>query len=348
MPPGNELSEALQSAPNFAAATLKLYGAYRESLRKLADASRGLPATPAQGNAADWLARRDNDDLEGLAEDIWSELSPKDDIFSGLKARLRMTFGIDTRIMPVTVMGADRSRYDRHSQRLLISEALDFSTRIEEVAHLAARLAGKTLIEATVADAPFASQPEARRQARAAMFNYLCLALRCPRGRFTTSAEDLKSDIAALARRFSVSEAQAMQRLAMLSDKATYLGLEANGQFIVRSGKLPVFLPQADGLCAQLPLFDEGQGLHIAEMKPLDGDARIVLARRAHGKAHALFLTAADFAKTIYASTPKQRPWGTACRLCEIRNCERRCAASAARPAGLNDYIRGATDFEPV
>ena len=29
MPPGNELSEALQAAPNFSAAMLKIYGAYR-------------------------------------------------------------------------------------------------------------------------------------------------------------------------------------------------------------------------------------------------------------------------------------------------------------------------------
>lgn len=345
VPPGNELNEALQTAPNFAAATLKLYGAYRETLRKLANAARGIPSTATHENIDDWLNARSNDDFEGLAEDIWSELSPKDDIFSGLKARLRSGFGIDTRLMPTTIMGADRSRYDRHSQRLLISEALGFEARIAEAAHLTARLEGKTLAESAVANF---TDPETQRYTRAAFFDYLCLAIRCPRGRFTTSAEDLKSDIAALARRFSVTQGEAMHRLAILSDNALYLSVFSNGQFASRSGKMNLFIAKDDALCAQLPIFDEGAGTHIAEMKPQDGEARVVLGLREGNALHALFLAPSAFSKTAYAPMQKQRPWGAACRLCEIRNCEKRTAASAARPAGLNDYIRGATSFEPV
>jgi len=338
VPPGNEINEALQTAPNFAAATLKLYSAYREALRKLADAARGIPPTANSENTGDWINARNNDDLEGLAEDIWSELSPKDDIFSGLKARLRANFGIDTRLMPTTIMGADRSRYDRHSQRLLISEALGFESRIEEAAHLTARLEGKALGDAATT----------QREAKAAMYDHLALAIRCPRGRFTTSAEDLKYDIAALARRFSVTQGQAMQRLAIISDNAAYLSVFNNGQLASRAGRMNLFTPQHDSLCAQLPLFDEAQGLHIAEMQPQDGEPRVVIGLREHNRAHALFFTPSAFAKTAYAPIQKQRPWGAACRLCEIRNCARRTAAAAARPAGLNDYIRGATGFEPV
>ena len=348
VPPGNELSEALQSAPNFAAATLKLYGAYRELQKRLADSARGLPSPLSEASVDVWLSKRNNEDIEGLAEDIWSELSPKDDIFSGLKARLRSGFGIDTRILPTTILGADRSRYDRHAQRLMISEALSFELRIEEAAHLVARLEGKALVEATVQTTSFANRPAQLRAAKAALFDRLCLTLLTPRGKFNAAAEDLKMDIAALVRRFSVSHSHVMQRLATLSDEVSYLAVEATGKIAMQAGKLPFFVSQDAPLCGQLPLFDETTGPSAITMKPSDGTEFAALALRENGKAHALFFTPREFEKTIYAHKIGTRPFGPSCRLCEISNCLRRSAASVARPAGLNDYIRGPTTFEPV
>jgi predicted transcriptional regulator/DNA-binding XRE family transcriptional regulator len=348
VPPGNELAEALQAAPNFSAAALKLYGAYREILRRLADGAQGLPTAPSKSSVDEWLNSRNDDDLEGLAEDIWSELSPKDDIFAGLKARLRSSRGIDTRILPETIMGQDRSRYDRHSQRLMISESLPHEVRVFEAARLLARLEGREVIEAAVMHSSFDGKPERQRLAMAALIHHLALALLAPRGKFATSAEDLKCDLAALARRFSISQAHIMQRLAYLRENVSYLAVEATGQIAQRIGKPPFFLPQQATLCAQLPLFDRGTGPHVAEMKPLQGATFIALSLGESGKHHALFMPPEDFVKTTYATKARQRPLGATCRLCEVRNCTKRSAAPAARPAGLNDYIRSATDFEPV
>ncbi|MBG1232830.1 helix-turn-helix transcriptional regulator [Aestuariivirga litoralis] len=348
VPPGGELNEALQVAPNFSAAGLKLYAAYREALRKLASAAQGLPTVTSPQTATEWLNERDNDDLEGLAEEIWSELSPKDDIFAGIKARLRSAFGVDVRVRPETIMGQDRSRYDRHSQRLMISEALGFETRLEEAAHLLARLEGKALIDEAVLKSPFNGNPEAERQAKAAMKDYLCLALRLPRALFRTSAEDLRFDIERLARRFSVPYSDVMLRIALLQDNAAYLALNASGQMASRFGQLKIFIAADAPPCTQLPLFDAGTGLHMAEMKPAEGSTLIAIASRQDGNPTSLLITPEFFGKTIYAAKLEQRPWGPACRLCEIRNCTRRIAAAVTRPTGLNDYIRGPTDFEPV
>ena len=348
VPPGNELSEALQAAPNFAAAALKLYGAYRETLRRLGDAARGLPIISREAGVEDWLGSRNMEDIEGLAEDIWSELSPKDDIFAGLKARLRTGFGTDVRIMPTTILGEDRSRYDRHSQRLMISETLNFETRIFEAAHLLARLDGRERIAAIIDAAPFADQAEQQRAAKAALCDTLALALLMPRGRFTTSAQDLRVDIAALARRFSVSQGHAMQRLATMMEDVSYLAVEPTGQIAARKGKLPFFVSQDAPLCGQLPLFDDAAGPISVMMKPAEGAGFTALALRDDGKTHALFFTPTDFEKTRYANKNGTRTFGPTCRLCEIRNCLKRSAASAARPAGLNDYIRGPTAFEPI
>ena len=348
VPPGNELSEALQVAPNFAAAMLKLYGAYREIQKRLADAARGLPSSAPEVGVDVWLTNRSNEDIEGLAEDIWSELSPKDDIFSGLKARLRSGFGIDTRILPTTILGADRSRYDRHAQRLMISEALSFEARIVETAHLLARIEGKALIQAAAQTRPFGERPEQLRAAKATLFDHLCVALLAPRGKFTFAAEDLKLDIAALARRFSITQEKVMLRLAVLRDDLSAIVVENTGHIRHYVGKLPFHLAKDEPLCAQLPVFDKGPGIHIAALQPLDGPGFIVVAIREEAQTLALFSNKSTFEKSVYATEAIRRPIGATCRLCEVRNCEKRSAASAIRPAGLNDYMRGATDFEPV
>ena len=344
VPPGNELNEALQTAPNFAAATLKLYGAYRELQKRLADSAQGLPLQASESNLDAWLAKRSNEDIEGLAEDIWTELSPKDDIFSGIKARLRTSFGIDTRILPITILGADRSRYDRHSQRLLISEALSFEARIEEAAHLLARLEGKALIETAIQNSSFIDRPELQRAAKAALLNHLCLALLAPRGKFSAAAEDLRMDISALAHRFSITHGKVMLRLALLREDISTIAIDKTGRIRQHIGKLPFHLSKDEPLCAQLPLFDEGLGFQTATLQPSEGAKYVVIAKGGY----ALLMNPATFEKSIYATRAVQRPVGATCRLCEIRNCEKRSAASAIRPAGLNDYMRGATDFEPV
>ncbi|MDE2384550.1 MAG: helix-turn-helix domain-containing protein [Alphaproteobacteria bacterium] len=346
VPPGGELAEALQAAPNFATATLKLYAAYREALKRLADAARGLPAAAREASVDDWLAARSMEDVEGLAEDIWGELTPKDDVFAGLKARLRASFGIDVRILPTTILGEDRSRYDRHSQRLLISEALGFEARIGEAAHLLARLEGKALVEA--ATEPFTERPEQRRAAKAALDDRLALALLCPRGRFSAAAEDLKLDPAALARRFAVTQGQVMQRVAQMREDMAAITVDATGRILARQGRLPFHLARDEPLCAQLPLFDQGPALNAALMQPAEGAGTIALAMRDEGKAHALFMPPAEFEMTALATKAVRRPLGATCRLCEVRNCAKRGAACATRPAGLNDYMRGPTDFEPV
>ena len=341
VPPGNELGEALQSAPNFAAAALKLYGAYREIQKRLSDAARGVVPTSRDATQEDWLATRGSDDIEGLAEDIYEELSPKDDILSGLKARLRSLAGVDTRIMSTAILGADRSRYDRHSQRLMISEELSFEARIFEASHLLARLEGKSVTE--TATAKFAEKPEQMRLAKAALLNQLALAILTPRGRFTAAAEDLKMDIAALARRFSISQGRVMQRLASLRNDYAYLEIDVTGRVLNHQGKLPFHLAKDEPLCAQLPLFGRGHGIKIAGLKN-ETESTIAIAVAGN----ALFTTQKELAKTIYVQAATQRPFGSTCRLCEVKNCAKRSAASATRPAGLNDYIRGATEFEPI
>ena len=131
-----------------------------------------------------------------------------------------------------------------------------------------------------------------------------------------------------------------MQRLAILRPDYAYLQIDVTGRILNHCGKLPFHLVKDEPLCAQLPLFDQGPELNVAAF----GDSVIAIAI---GR-HALFLPLMEFAKSVYTQTAKQRPLGSTCRLCDVQNCPKRSAASATRPAGLNDYIRGVTDYEPI
>ena len=230
----------------------------------------------------------------------------------------------------------------------MISEALGFEARIEEAAHLVARLEGKVLVDTATQAAPFADKPEQVRAAKSALLNVLCLALLAPRGKFNVAAEDLKWDFEGLARRFSIPQGKVMMRLAILHDGIAALSVDATGRVRSSAGKLPFHLAKDEPLCAQLPLFDEGFGVRVATLQSANGSHFAAIALREQGHASALFMSAQVFEKTNYGLKAIQRPIGATCRLCEIRNCEKRSAASAVRPAGLNDYTRGATDFEPV
>jgi XRE family transcriptional regulator, fatty acid utilization regulator len=348
VPPGNEAQEMLAAAPNMAGATLKLYAAYREAQRRLADAARGLPLAVSDGGARDWLASHPLTAAEDLAEDIWSELAPKDDIFAGLKARLRATVGIDTRILPVHLMGEDRALHDRHAQRLNLSERLGQEQRVFETSHLVARLEGQALSQELVASSPFSGKPDDTRLIRSWVTARLALAVTAPRGRFLAAAEELKWDIEALGRRFTLEPHHVIHRLAQLNKNASALSVSSTGAVLRRQGALPFHISRDAPLCGQLSLFDEGLGLLVAGLAPTEGGPFTAIAWRDVAAVHGLFLPADAFAETGYNTPLTPRPHGPTCRLCDIRNCRLRSDAPALRPPGLNDYRRATTEFEPV
>jgi XRE family transcriptional regulator, fatty acid utilization regulator len=365
IPVMTELTEAAQVAPNLVGATVKLYGAYREVLKRLGDLSQEIVVTgkaPTElpfETVQRWI--QESGLLfpahEALAEEIWFELSPKDDVMAGLKARLRAHSGIDVRIIPINIMGADRARYDRHSQRLLISEKLNAYERLFEAAWLVASLEGRGAIEEVIAKAAFAHHAESKRLARLGLVKALAVAILCPAAKFLSAAQDLKFDLAALSHRFGVSSRMVMQRIATLSmgDESEmaigFLGVDATGAVVERAGKLGFFLPKSGALCGQLPIFDLQGDIKIAQMKTAEGKLFVVIAIREIQMMGALFLSPEDAATTIYgplAAAQTLRPLGPTCRLCDIKNCNLRREPPATRPAALNEFVRGASDFEPM
>ncbi len=353
IPAITELQEAALVAPNLVGATVKLYQAYREVLKRLGDLSKNMAlGAPMQTEIPFDAVRHfvqqqiSFASLEALAEEIWYELSPKDDPVAGLKTRLRAHSGIDVRIIPADIMGHDRARYDRHSQRLLISEKLNAPQRLWEVALLVAQLEGRTAIEEIVTSSPFAKQAESCRLLRQELGLVLALAILCPAARFKSSSEDLHYDIGALALRFSVSRLNCAKRMAMTFGLG-FLSLDISGAVIEKFGPLGFHLPQSGSLCGQLPLFDRADHIKTVSLKNNDGNTVMMVAVLENNRMNGIVFTPDQTAKTNYTSSAT-RPLGPTCRLCDIKNCNLRREPPATRPAALNEFVRGASDFEPM
>jgi XRE family transcriptional regulator, fatty acid utilization regulator len=357
IPVPTELTQALDVAPNLVGATIKLYRAYREVLKRLGDVSYQMaegapaPSTTAFEDVQHWLQENPiQPALENLAEEIWFDLSPKDDVFAGIKARLRAASGIDVRIIPIDIMGHDRARHDRHSQRLFISERLNASERLFEAALLLARLEAKSVIEQITATFPFQSNAEATRLLHAGLFAQLAASIICPAAKFQTAAADLRWNIEALGHRFCCSAATVMKRLSQLSlrEGSTmpigFLQVDSTGVVLNKLGRIGFHLPRSDALCGHLPHFT---GEHAVKLEFAEGKSVVMIAKRDGPITSAICLTKEDVAKTIY-STQTTRPLGPTCRLCEIKACALRRAPQATRPAALNEFVRGPSDFEAV
>src|SRR5690606_26055529 len=72
--------------------------------------------------------------LEEEAEAFAAVLDLGDDLFGAIKAWLKREYGIVVKVLPVAAMPNWRRRYDRHSQRLFLSERLSPFDQLREAA----------------------------------------------------------------------------------------------------------------------------------------------------------------------------------------------------------------------
>jgi XRE family transcriptional regulator, fatty acid utilization regulator len=355
IPVATELVQAQEVAPNLVGATIKLYGAYREVLMRLSDISHQIevggaaPTETVFESVQNWLQENPlHQSFENLAEEIWFDLTPKDDIFAGIKTRLRSGSGIDLRIIPIDIMAADRARYDRHSQRLFISERLNAHERLFEAAMLLASLEGRAAIDEAIRTSFFSGNAEATRLVRLGLTKNLAAAILCPSAKFTTAAFDLKWSIEALSDRFNASAGLVMKRLTSLSlrDESEFqigfLAIDSTGAIIDRLGPLGFHLPLRGALCGHLPHFT---GDPSVELETADGQTIRMLAKKQGHMTYAICVSSLHAAKFNFMQYAK-RPLGSTCRLCEIKNCALRREPQATRPAVINPHKHGPTDFE--
>ncbi|TWG61715.1 MULTISPECIES: helix-turn-helix domain-containing protein [unclassified Aminobacter] len=381
LPGDQELIEVADSAPNAAAAMVKLFRAYKEQAERLSDLSEMLAR---EGRATSLISarlpvdevretfeRRPNyfQSIEEEAEAFVQLLDPGDDLFGALKEWLKREYGIVVRTLPVATMPNWRRRYDRHSQRLFISERLSPFDQLREVAMEACLIRMQVAIAAELKALKLSSD-EARRLARFELARYAAHALMMPYQPFLSAAQRARYDIDVLRSRFGVSFEQAANRLTTLQRKGAsgvpffMQEVDNAGNRFRRAGAEGFPHGRFGGGCPKLAVHaafaQPGQVLvEVVEMP--DGGKFLTIARTLEGPQGAFnerprrtaILIGCEIehcdeivyaAALPFASPPT--PIGPACRLCERVGCLARAEPPVTRPLGLDEMVTGLSAFD--
>jgi len=384
LPGDQELIDLAETAPNAASAMQKLFRAYREQSERLSDLNALLAG---EGRATSLSAARLPVDevrdlferrpwhfaaLEEAAETLRGELAPEtgygDDLFAALKIWLRKEHGISVRLLPAATMPNWRRRYDRHSQRLFLSERLSRADQLREMAMEACLIRMRDALVREV-DALKLSSDEARRLARFELARYAALALMLPYAAFHQAATRARYDIAVVAARFGVSFEQASTRLVSLQRAGAagvpffLMEIDNAGNRLRRLGAAGFPHGAFGGSCPKLVMHDAftepGRTLADAVEMP-DGTSFLVIARTVDGPQggfderprRTALLLGCDLSlrdQIVYGTAlpaTAATPIGAACRLCERAGCLARAEPPVTRPLGLDEMVTGLSAFD--
>ena len=389
LPGDQELVEIAEGAPNAAAAVIKLFRAYREQAERLSDLSeimaREGKTTAVSGarlpidEVHEVFERRPNHfaSIEDEAEAFTKLLEPGDDLAGALKAWLKREYGIVVRVLPVATMPNWRRRYDRHSQRLFLSERLSPFDQLREIAMEACLIRMQVAVAAEIAALKLSSD-EARRLARFELGRYAAHALMMPYQVFQSAAQRARYDIDVLRSRFGVSFEQAANRLTMLQRPGAtgvpffMLEVDNAGNRFRRAGAQGFPQSRFGGGCPKLAVhaaFTQPGQIFVEAVEMPDGAEFLTIARTLEGPQGSFserprrtaLLLGCDIAfkdEIVYGAALPAPPPGTsgkpiaatpvgpACRLCERSGCLARAEPPVTRPLGLDEMVTGLSAFD--
>ncbi|WP_404933731.1 short-chain fatty acyl-CoA regulator family protein [Nitratireductor sp. L15S-10] len=390
LPGEQELVDVSEAAPNAAAALVKLYRAYREQADRMSDLSEmlaregrttAISATRLPiDEVRETFERHANHfaSIEEEAESFHKLIAPADDLSGAIRRWLKQEHGIVVRLLPVATMPNWRRRYDRHSQRLFISERLSPADQLREIAMEACLLRMSVAIAAEIEGLKLSSN-EARRLARFELGRYAAHALMMPYHAFLSAAERARYDVDVLKSRFGVSFEQAANRLTTLARPGAsgvpffMLEVDHAGNRFRKAGALGFPQARFGGGCPKLAVHaafaQPGQVLVEAVEMP-DGAEFLTVARTLEGPQGAFaerprrtaLLLGCDLGfreSVVYgdalpgapgkagsAPTHALTPVGPACRLCERAGCLARAEPPVTRPLGLDEMVTGLSAFD--
>jgi predicted transcriptional regulator/DNA-binding XRE family transcriptional regulator len=389
LPGDQELVEIAEAAPNAAAGIVKLYRAYREQAARLSDLSHLLRR---EGRATALSAARLPIDevrevfegrpnhfpaIEEEAEAFTTLLDPGDDLAGALKGWLKREHGIAVRLLPVATMPNWRRRYDRHTQRLFISERLSVFDQLREIATEACLIRMNVAIAAEI-QALKPSSDEARRLARFELARYAAHALMMPYRPFLAAAVRARYDIDVLRSRFGVSFEQVANRLTTLQRQGAagvpffMLEIDNAGHKFRRAGADGFPQARFGGQCPKLPVhaaFAQPGQILVEAVEMPDGAEFLCVARTLEGPQGSFterprrtaLLLGCDIGfrdevvygaalpgggKVVGRDGAGATPVGPACRLCERLGCLARAEPPVTRPLGLDEMVTGLSAFD--
>jgi predicted transcriptional regulator/transcriptional regulator with XRE-family HTH domain len=364
--PALEIADLANSFPGVSEALLRLHGAYTREQRVLAEQQdEGAGEHDPVAEARRFVARERNHfpSLESLAEEIGGQIGEPSGMADWLKKR-----GTRVRLLPPEVLMGSLRRYDRHSDQLLIADALDPASRQYQLALHIAYTGMRSEISSILRGAEWGS-PTASNLVRRALGGYGAAALLMPYGKFLQSAESRGYDIGMLANLFGASFEQVAHRLTTLGRPAQ----EGVPFFFIRVDPAGNVSKRLDG--AGFPFAQHGGGcplwnvhstfrtpgeivtqwLELPDGQRFFSIARTVMSSGAWGeprhiRAVALACAADHAPRLVYAAgvepaTALATPIGVTCRLCHRARCTARAAPPIGREILPDDYRRAPEPF---
>ena len=360
--PRHEIAEVAENYPGVADAVARIYRALGD-LRRMPDRVEQLGQTNVDAPPpVEWLRRvleqnrKHFPALDQAAVDRSATFSDQPELLCAeITERLGNEFGVAVRILPQKVLPSTLRYYDFHRKRLMLSEALPFSSRLFA---LAFQFAGDSFAEQIDSGCEACAPPdqESRSLLKIALTSYAAAALVMPYGRFWGASEESGFDPEFLEGRFGMGFEQVAHRITTLDRQGPrgvpffLLKLDSAGNVVKRL--------QVDG--APIPRFGGGcprWGLHRALDVPGEsllrrieadsGQRFVAMARgvaRTPTKApsvivigcherHSARLAWSDVAGDV-------TPIGASCNVCVQPDCRERSMPPVTRALDLRSYVR--------
>ncbi len=380
----NDIRLLSETVPTVGAAVSKLYAAYAKllelqslHLNGVVENDRSEPSLtgiddPIE-NVRAFLQRANNHfpELEAAADQINLELVAIDGLqYEAIIARLMNRHDVRVQIMPISVMGKTLRRFDMHRKKIMLSELIDPSGRLFQVAFHLGLLELGHVFERLTGAASLANEPS-QKLARISLANYFAAALMMPAGQIMQAAEEVGYDVEVLSARFSASFEQVAHRLTTLAKSSTknvpffMVRIDNAGNVSKRfsSGSFP--FAKFGGTCPLWNIHSTFQNpgrieTQIVELP--DGTRWFSIARtvgrqvKPWGETEPQFVVGLGceikhahrliYSKGMDLKNINPTPIGLNCKLCNRKNCAQRAAPSLLTPLEINENIRGYSPFD--
>jgi XRE family transcriptional regulator, fatty acid utilization regulator len=383
--PGNppdvqELRAAIDHAPRLVEQFLHLHDLHRATLERImrqgsaGGGPEGLLASSEESIIHDFFRNNSNyfHSLELAAEALrTSEPCDADDLYGALKSRLATRHSIKVRRRAVDEMTQVLRVFDKSERIIHLSEALDHSNQVFQLAHVLCLVELPHLLDNITSNS---SIPQGTSLARChvELANYFAAAVLMPYEPFRQLAEDSAYDIDRLSARFAVSYEQTCHRLSTMQRPGAqgvpffFLRVDKAGNVTKRFNSTSFHLAEYGGACPvwNIHLTFRTPGVILPQFVELpDGERFFTISRTADRPAvnfetinHRLsvalgcelqYANRLGYAASYKLDDPRMfSRIGINCHLCPRKACSQRAHRPVFMELPLDTTRRGNTRYE--
>jgi len=359
----NEVEDVVGISPNIARAF--------QSVLK----TQGTMTTPTDDSAPravdvvrDFIQKNSNyfPEIDETAEALCEELGlRRSEPRTALTARLKSRHETAVQIVPTNVMPDMLRWFDRHNQRIHLSELMSQSSRRFQLAVQIGLLEQREMFDAHLDRAKITGR-EARGLARTSLANYFAAALLMPYTKFLREAETTRYDVELLSHRFGTSFEQAAHRLTTLNKPDArgipffFLRIDIAGNVSKRFSAGKFAFASQGGACPIWNIhesFTDPGRLHTQMVQLPDGATYFSIAKavKRAGEMHGApaqrlaialgcdvsYAPRLCYSKDFNLDEPTPAPIGINCYLCERQHCRQRAHPPLAKSLMFDERARG-------